>query len=78
MVAYKAPKAGKYRVLIRDSAFGGNGESYYRLHIGTFPRPIAVVPPGQKPGENLAATLVHLTGEGNAMTTSQAQVQVAC
>ena len=76
MVAYKAPKAGKYRVLIRDSAFGGNGESYYRLHIGTFPRPIAVMPPGQKPGENLTATLVHLSGEGNTMTTSQAQVKL--
>ncbi len=76
MVAFKAPKAGKYRVLIRDSAFGGSGESLYRLHIGTFPRPIAVIPPGQKPGENLTATLVHLSGEGSAMTTSQAQVKL--
>ncbi len=74
MVAFKAPKAGKYRVLIRDSAFGGSGDSYYRLHIGTFPRPVAVIPPGQKPGENLTATLVHLSGQGNEMVTSQAQV----
>lgn len=47
------PADGKYIVLLRESAYGGNGASYYRLHVGTFPRPTAVVPAGGRPGEEL-------------------------
>lgn len=47
-----APADGKYLVLVRESAIGGQGGGY-RLHIGTFPRPTAVFPPGGKPGETL-------------------------
>jgi len=76
LVAFKAPKAGVYKVVIRDSSFSGYDGAYYRLHIGTFPRPIAVIPAGQKPGELLTASLVSMTGNGVEMTTSQAQVQL--
>ena len=34
-----APEDGKYIVAIRDSSFGGNNDRY-RLHIGSYPRPI--------------------------------------
>jgi len=76
LLAFKAPKTGTYRIVIRDSSFSGHDQAHYRLHVGTFPRPIAVVPAGQKPGELLTATLVHLTGNGNEMMTTQAQVQL--
>lgn len=76
LLAFKAPKAGTYRVMIRDSSFSGYDQAFYRLHVGTFPRPIAVIPAGQKPGELLTATLVNMTGVGSDMTTSQAQVQL--
>ncbi|MGV3485031.1 MAG: PPC domain-containing protein [Planctomycetaceae bacterium] len=76
LLAFKAPKTGVYRIVIRDSSFSGHDQAYYRLHIGTFPRPLAVIPAGQKPGELLTATLVHLTGSGSEMTTTQAQVQL--
>lgn len=50
------PADGKYIIQIRESAFGGNGACQYRLHIGNFPRPTAVVPAGGKPGEELEVT----------------------
>ncbi|MGL6073269.1 MAG: PPC domain-containing protein [Fimbriiglobus sp.] len=47
------PADGKYTIQIRDSAYGGNGACNYRLHIGNFPRPTAVLPLGGKPGEEV-------------------------
>lgn len=46
-----APEDGKYIVQIRETAYGGG--STYRLHIGTFPRPLAVYPAGGKLGEQI-------------------------
>ena len=48
-----APADGTYIVQVRESAYGGNGACQYRLHVGTFPRPTAVVPAGGKPGEEV-------------------------
>jgi hypothetical protein len=45
-----APEDGKYIVQIRESSYGGNGASHYRCHIGSYPRPLAIVPSGGKPG----------------------------
>lgn len=47
------PADGAYVVQVRDSAYGGNGACRYRLHVGTFPRPLAVVPAGGKMGEEV-------------------------
>src|SRR5207244_10096519 len=47
------PADGTYIVQVRESAYGGNGACAYRLHVGTFPRPTAVVPAGGKPGEEI-------------------------
>lgn len=47
------PEDGKYYVLVRECSYGGNGASHYRLHIGNFPRPTAVIPAGGKPGETV-------------------------
>src|SRR5262245_16768443 len=52
------PADGKYIVQVRESAYGGNGACQYRLHVGTFPRPTAVVPAGGKPGEELEVTFL--------------------
>jgi hypothetical protein len=48
-----APEDGKYIIQVRETSFGGNGASFYRLHIGDLPRPTAVYPAGGKPGEKL-------------------------
>jgi len=76
LLAFKAPKKGSYKIVMRDSSFGGYDGAYYRLHVGTFPRPIAVIPSGDQPGALLTATLVNMTGVGEETTTSQAQVQL--
>ncbi len=51
-----APEDGKYIVQIRESAYGGDGNCKYRLHIGSFPRPRAVYPSGGRPGETMEIT----------------------
>ncbi|MCA9234907.1 MAG: PPC domain-containing protein [Planctomycetales bacterium] len=48
-----AGQAGRHVVVVRDSAMQGNDASSYRLHVGRFPRPAAVYPPGGRPGEKL-------------------------
>ncbi len=48
-----APQDGKYVIQVRESAYGGNGGCRYRLHVGGFPRPLAVYPPGGKVGSQL-------------------------
>ncbi|QNN24733.1 peptidase [Planctomycetales bacterium ZRK34] len=46
-----APADGVYTVLVRDSAYGGGKRDHYRVHIGDFPRPTAVFPPGGRAGQ---------------------------
>jgi hypothetical protein len=54
VVSIVAPDDGPYTVMVRESAFGGNGACTYRLHVGRFPRPTAAIPAGGKPGETVA------------------------
>jgi len=53
-----APADGKYTIMIRESSYGGDGNSYYRLHVGTFPRPVAVYPAGGKLGDQVEVRFV--------------------
>jgi hypothetical protein len=53
-VSFIAPKDGRYVLKLRESAYGGSGETYYRLHVGTFPRPTAVYPAGGELGQELS------------------------
>ena len=52
--SFVVPNDGTYVVQVRESAFRGNGACKYRLHVGTFPRPTAILPFGGKPGETLS------------------------
>ena len=38
-----APADGTYVVQVRETSYRGNGGCQYRLHVGTFPRPQAIV-----------------------------------
>lgn len=51
-----APEDGTYIIQVRETSFSGNGSCLYRLHVGRFPRPTAVLPAGGKPGETLEVT----------------------
>ena len=53
-----APEDGKYVILIRESSYTGNGSCRYRLHVGSFPRPIAVYPAGGQNGTELKVNLI--------------------
>jgi hypothetical protein len=48
-----APADGTYIVMVRETSYQGNGACQYRLHVGSFPRPLAVVPSGGKLGEEV-------------------------
>ena len=54
VVSIIAPKDGKYIIQLREIAFGGSGNSYYRLHVGTFPRPRITYPLGGQTGQTVA------------------------
>ena len=53
MCSIIAPEDGTYIVVARETSFAGNGSCLYRLHVGRYPRPTAVLPFGGKPGEAL-------------------------
>lgn len=52
------PKDGNYTVLVRESSYQGTGACQYRLHVGEFPRPMAIYPPGGRPGEERQFTFI--------------------
>jgi hypothetical protein len=52
-----APADGRYFVVVRDSSFGGSDRSRYRLHVGGFPRPLALWPAGGRQGTTLDVEL---------------------
>ena len=51
VVSVVAPEDGTYIILARESAYAGNANCLYRLHVGNFPRPTATMPAGGKVGE---------------------------
>jgi hypothetical protein len=52
-VSFIAPKDGPFIIEVRESAFGGSGDSHYRLHVGTYPRPMVVFPLGGQVGQTM-------------------------
>lgn len=58
IMSVTVPRDGRYYISIREVDRGGNDMSYYRLHIGNFPRPIAIFPPGGKMGQSLSVTFL--------------------
>ncbi len=57
-----APAKGRYIIEVRESSFGGNERARYRLHVGDYPRPVAIFPAGGPPGQPLNATCIDLLG----------------
>jgi hypothetical protein len=50
MCSIVAPEDGTYIIEVRETSFAGNGACMYRLHVGRFPRPTAVLPFGGRSG----------------------------
>lgn len=64
---WTAEKSGTYWLALRDVAFRGASTAAYRLHVGTFPRPVGAVPAGGRPGQRIN---VQLVGDGKPATVS--------
>ena len=56
------PRDGAYVIQVRESAFGGSDRCHYRLHVGTFPRPLAIFPAGGKFGQTVDVTYIGDAG----------------
>jgi len=54
----QVPADGRYFVLLREASYRGDDRCRYRLHLGTFPRPLVASPPGGRPGTELDVTLL--------------------
>lgn len=63
---YTSTETGKHQIVVSEAAYGGGGNFYYRLHIGQFPRPLAVSPLGGAPGSE-----VQLHWLGDSGTAAQ-------
>ncbi|MCC6353241.1 MAG: PPC domain-containing protein [Verrucomicrobiae bacterium] len=53
-----APEDGKYVIQVRESSYGGGDNFHYRLHVGTFSRPLAVFPAGGRAGEEIQVRFI--------------------
>jgi hypothetical protein len=53
-----APEDGKYLITVKDSTNAGPGECAYLMHIGSFPRPLAVYPAGGPAGSEVKLTFI--------------------
>jgi hypothetical protein len=53
-----APEDGKYIIQVRESSYAGNGACLYRLHVGNFPRPVALLPAGGRYGDTLPVKFI--------------------
>lgn len=70
-VSIVVPEDGTYTVLVRDSAYQGNGACRYRLHIGSFPRPTVAYPAGGPAGTELE---VKFLGDPTGVLTRKYKV----
>jgi hypothetical protein len=53
-----APEDGTYIILVREASYGGGDNGSYRLHVGSFPRPMSVYPAGGRAGEEVEVTFL--------------------
>ncbi|MCO5168203.1 MAG: PPC domain-containing protein [Planctomycetes bacterium] len=68
LVSVVLPRDGRYVVTVREATWQGNDRHRYRLHLGTFPRPVAAFPPGGRPGEE---ALLELLGDPAGVTSGR-------
>jgi len=58
IVSVVAPEDGTYIIQLHDSTYGGSDKCRYRLHVGTFPQPVAVYPPGGPAGQEVPLSFI--------------------
>lgn len=68
------PEDGPYFVRVRQAAYRGGKDAHYLLHVGSFPRPLSLLPLGGPAGEPLR---VELLGESGALGAATVTVPTA-
>lgn len=58
---WRAPRAMRVILRLRDAAWRGGRLYQYRLHVGDFPRPAVVYPAGGRPREEVTVRFLGLT-----------------
>ena len=76
-VSILAKKAGRVFIHVRESAFRGNNMAMYRLHVGRFPRPVAVFPPAAVPGKPAELRWIGETFDDETVTVEVPQTDDA-
>ena len=71
-ISFVAETDAVYTILLRDSAYGGNGNCHYRMHVGQFPRPKIAFPAGAPSGKE---TEIQLLGDPTGPLTHAVTVQ---
>ncbi len=61
VVTFTVPHDGAFIVQLRESTLSG-AATPYRLHMGTFPRPMSVFPPGGQSGREVSFELTDAVG----------------
>jgi hypothetical protein len=67
-VSLVARAGGTYFIQLREASFGGGPGSTFALHVGDFPRPSIIFPPGGTAGKPARLTLMGVEGEPNIAT----------
>ena len=63
-VSLIVPTSGDYLIQVRETSFGGREDYHYRLHVGTFPRPVVVYPACGRTGETVNVRFIgDVSGE---------------
>lgn len=62
LIVHTFETATTARIGVRDVRAGGSSLGFYRLHVGTFPRPIGAIPVGARPGEDTKVRWIEMDG----------------
>jgi len=57
------PEDGDYYILVRDSAYEGDKNNRYRLHVGSFPRPSVPFPLALSPKKKTKVEMIYADGQ---------------
>lgn len=67
-LAFHSDRGGTCELELAHAVPAEGRAGAYRLHVGTFPRPVGALPCGGQPGEELEVTLLDALGDGPPAT----------
>jgi hypothetical protein len=69
-----APHSGTFILQVHETGYGGKDDCLYRLHVGNFPRPTSVYPPGGQTGE---VAVLHFYSEATGEFDNEVRLPAA-